>query len=127
MKSLAPSFSVQCSWPTTTGLSALANDTSCFIATVFLNALSVWRERVADDTRRALLGLRRGLQSARFFQNFVRRLERIKPGGNPAIDCRMNEHFLDLVNRHAVIQRASDMKLELWRAIKRRQHRQVQK
>ncbi|MNV57851.1 hypothetical protein D3C71_1502000 [compost metagenome] len=38
----------------------------------------------------------------------------------------MQQDFLDLFHRHAVVQRALDVQLDLGRTVQRRQHRQVQ-
>ena len=65
-------------------------------------------------------------QGAFLDQHLMRRLEGVEPGGDAAIGRRVQQGRLDLLDRHAVGQRALDVQLDLRRAVQRGQHRQVQ-
>ena len=64
--------------------------------------------------------------SPHLLEHLVGGLERVQASGNPAVDGRVDEHFLDFVDRHPVVDRPAHVQLDLRRAIERRQHRQVQ-
>src|ERR1700682_5549114 len=52
-------------------------------------------------------------------------LERVQSSGNSAVDRRVNEHFLDLVDSHSIVEGTAHVQLDLGRAIERGQHRQI--
>jgi hypothetical protein len=59
-------------------------------------------------------------------QHLVRRLEGVEAGRDAAIDGGVEKHFLDLLDRDAVILGAAHMELHLRRAVERRQHGEVE-
>src|ERR1700687_4235789 len=63
--------------------------------------------------------------SANLLEDVVGGLERVQSSGNSAVDRRVNEHFLDLVDGHPVVERTAHVQLDLGRAIERGQHRQI--
>src|ERR1700730_5099866 len=63
--------------------------------------------------------------SANLLEDVVGGLERVQASGNPAVDRRVNEHFLDLVDGHSVVEGTAHVQLDLGRAIERGQHRQI--
>src|SRR3982074_3762023 len=60
--------------------------------------------------------------SAGLFENLGRDPERRVGGRYAAVDRRLQQHFLDLVLRHTVVQGAAQVKHDLLLAVERDQH-----
>src|ERR1700761_9816371 len=93
------------------------------LRTAELRLPPLWGRQAHAYVEVRLIGL---LYLAHFLEHFVGCLESIQAGGNAAIDGCMKQHFLDLFDRDAVVDRAARVQLDLRRAVERRQHGQVQ-